>query len=670
MVASRQARSRFQDEAAPVSCQHEGHNVMRTMTPWPCFATWLFILLSVAASPSASAAGLRTIALSGDSAPGAGQGTTYLGFEGSPALNSRGVLSFNSSVLAEGEALGRHSLWRATLTSPPELLAMEGQLPPGSATESMFVSFGDPVVNKNGDVFYTSRSSSNIVSSMWKTPSGASQPTLVVEPGGSAPGVGPGVDFLSISSQQGTYAGSAGDTVFLASLTGSGVTGTNSDGLWHVDPSGTVSLVARLEDPVPGAGPEVFYWGFTAGFESARRIATVNGDGKVAFLASFKGDGVGLASTAMLTWRMESGAMVLAQKGSPVPGLPGSVYYGFGSPVVNDAGNLAFYASVQAVGPGGINGGVLMSDRDGAGLTTLYRPGDSAPGTGHVFESFRSAAEAGSNPVMNVDGRLAFSGNLTQQSGVVDTSNDSGIWSEGLGGALSLVAREGDQAPGAAPGVTFGDFDTVMPMLNGFGQTAFVAGVNPPTTGGYTNVGLWAQDRDGVLQLIVIEGGQLDVDDGPGIDLRTVSKLRSLANHRDTAPGENSGNEDGRASCFNDLGQIVFAADFTDGSSGVFVSNAVANYDGDYNGDGVVDAADYTVWRDTSGMTGVGLAADGDRDGDVDAADYQVWLDTYGQVVTTSGASASGSSTPEPGALMLAMLAASAGLRGRFFRRC
>ena len=32
---------------------------------------------------------------------------------------------------------------------------------------------------------------------------------------------------------------------------------------------------------------------------------------------------------------------------------------------------------------------------------------------------------------------------------------------------------------------------------------------------------------------------------------------------------------------------------------------------GDFNGDGIVDAADYTVWRDSFGMTGAGLAADG-----------------------------------------------------------
>jgi hypothetical protein len=37
-----------------------------------------------------------------------------------------------------------------------------------------------------------------------------------------------------------------------------------------------------------------------------------------------------------------------------------------------------------------------------------------------------------------------------------------------------------------------------------------------------------------------------------------------------------TGNADGRPSGFNDLGQISFVAFFTDGTSGVFVSRAVA----------------------------------------------------------------------------------------------
>ena len=46
---------------------------------------------------------------------------------------------------------------------------------------------------------------------------------------------------------------------------------------------------------------------------------------------------------------------------------------------------------------------------------------------------------------------------------------------------------------------------------------------------------------------------------------------------------------------------------------------------GDYNHDGLVDAADYTVWRDTLGSSGDLLIADGDNNGVTDAADYLIW---------------------------------------------
>ena len=44
------------------------------------------------------------------------------------------------------------------------------------------------------------------------------------------------------------------------------------------------------------------------------------------------------------------------------------------------------------------------------------------------------------------------------------------------------------------------------------------------------------------------------------------------------------------------------------------VLSVVSTLPGDYNGDGVVDAADYTVWRDNLGRAGMGLAADGNGD--------------------------------------------------------
>ena len=53
---------------------------------------------------------------------------------------------------------------------------------------------------------------------------------------------------------------------------------------------------------------------------------------------------------------------------------------------------------------------------------------------------------------------------------------------------------------------------------------------------------------------------------------------------------------------------------------------------GDYNGDGVINAADYTVWRDTLGST-TDLRADGNHNNMIDANDYDVWRIEFWTVV-------------------------------------
>jgi GH35 family endo-1,4-beta-xylanase len=86
---------------------------------------------------------------------------------------------------------------------------------------------------------------------------------------------------------------------------------------------------------------------------------------------------------------------------------------------------------------------------------------------------------------------------------------------------------------------------------------------------------------------------------------------------------------------------------------------------GDYNGDDVVDAADYTVWRDALGQMGAGLAADGTGpggtpDGVVDELDYQFWVDNFGMTLAELGASSLAVNVPEPTTLLLGALSAAA----------
>lgn len=67
--------------------------------------------------------------------------------------------------------------------------------------------------------------------------------------------------------------------------------------------------------------------------------------------------------------------------------------------------------------------------------------------------------------------------------------------------------------------------------------------------------------------------------------------------------------------------------------------------DGDYNGDGVVDAADYTVWRDTLGSES-DLRADGNHNLVIDQGDYDTWKVSFASGM--SRASAAQTAVPEP----------------------
>ncbi|QDV72521.1 PEP-CTERM sorting domain-containing protein [Botrimarina mediterranea] len=86
---------------------------------------------------------------------------------------------------------------------------------------------------------------------------------------------------------------------------------------------------------------------------------------------------------------------------------------------------------------------------------------------------------------------------------------------------------------------------------------------------------------------------------------------------------------------------------------------------GDFNGDGVVDAADYTVWRDTEGSN-TDLRADADADGVIGAGDYAAWAEDYGFSAYEFDAAPAASTIPEPATLgLLACGAAGLGVLRR-----
>lgn len=82
------------------------------------------------------------------------------------------------------------------------------------------------------------------------------------------------------------------------------------------------------------------------------------------------------------------------------------------------------------------------------------------------------------------------------------------------------------------------------------------------------------------------------------------------------------------------------------------VLTAVSGLEGDYNNDGLVDAADYTVWRDQLGAP-AGTLFNDFQGAAVGVAQYNAWKQNYGAAIP---ASSSTQTIPEPTALLLAVV--------------
>jgi hypothetical protein len=202
------------------------------------------------------------------------------------------------------------------------------------------------------------------------------------------------------------------------------------------------------------------------------------------------------------------------------------------------------------------NQGGIWTDRGGSGLELVTHDGGQAPGApaGVVFgitHSFR----------FNDASQFAFLGTLKGPG--VTQANGAGVYSDARGNGLEKIARAGDPAPGAGPGVVFSGLDSPQWLLfNERGQVVFTSNLAGPGVDASNNAGIWAQDVSGNLQLIVRTGQLLDVsDDASNPDLRTVAFVQPFS------ASEWS---------LNDNGEIGFFARFTDGSEGLFVSSAVA----------------------------------------------------------------------------------------------
>ncbi len=184
-----------------------------------------------------------------------------------------------------------------------------------------------------------------------------------------------------------------------------------------------------------------------------------------------------------------------ARTSQAAPGATGRFFSYFLYPTIGDGGHIAF--------DGFLTGNTLSDEGIWVGLPGALqlaaREGVAAPGAG-AGVTFACCFQI---PTINASGQVAFRGNL-QGSGVTG-ANAAGIWAGGAG-SLSLVARTGTPAAELPDGVTYLALYT-DPCLNDSGEVCFaarVAGTGVDTTNDFVIV----RGMPGALEVLAREGDE------------------------------------------------------------------------------------------------------------------------------------------------------------------
>ncbi|MEX2092403.1 MAG: hypothetical protein WD971_06980, partial [Pirellulales bacterium] len=243
-------------------------------------------------------------------------------------------------------------------------------------------------------------------------------------------------------------------------------------------------------------------------------------------------------------------------------------------------------------------------------------------------------------------------------------NNSLGVF-VGVNGVGTLSLANGGTVSSGGP-VSVGASGTVTGNGTVVGTLSNAGAVAPgQSVGSLTLTGEYSQSVTGKLQI------ELAGTSAGEFDTLSISAQATLAGTLDVELGLNGGNpfvpQLGDTFQFLTAGGGVVgkfsSADLPTLAAGKMwqvrysatATTLVVKLAGDYNDNGVVDAADYTVWRNLLGAT-LDPRADGDTNGVVNIADYNIWKANFGAV---AGAGAGGAaivvSVPEPAAGMLGM---------------
>jgi T5SS/PEP-CTERM-associated repeat protein/autotransporter-associated beta strand protein len=251
---------------------------------------------------------------------------------------------------------------------------------------------------------------------------------------------------------------------------------------------------------------------------------------------------------------------------------------------------------------------------------------------------------------LNVTGGLAAGGGTVRlENGVIsaDSISLAGGAFNFLGGTLHVDTFHGNlmnQGGKLAPGRSAGNTTIIGNYTQQAGASLEIEIGGTSAGGTYDLVGVTGTVvLGGELKLALI-GSFLPASDHIFTVLNTANPFGVVGVFSNVTTGQRLATVDG-------LGSFLVHY----GAGSAFNQNQIIltafELAGDYNRNGIVDAADYVVWRRSVGQTGAGLAADGNFDQRIDVDDYNVWRSHFGQIA--GSAAFAGAAVPEPSSAYL-----------------
>ncbi|HEY1603841.1 MAG TPA: choice-of-anchor tandem repeat NxxGxxAF-containing protein [Pirellulales bacterium] len=480
---------------------------------------------------------------------------------------------------------------------------------PGTTFDALNVA--GPSISPTGQVVFTSQLSGGASPFGVWTGDSPGNLTPVALVGQQAPGTASGVVFTTGDISPPRNVNSQIAAVGL--LGGPGVNGNNDEGIWVGQPS-ISSLLVREGSPAPLPGG-LQYGSLVATF--SENLPSQSDSGRITFQTGLQDSGGNPIAGAADFSAQGTTITPLAFTGGAAPGLPaGSTITSLGSPGISP-GNIVFFPATYN-NPSGpiVNGSIIYGENfniQPVSPSIVAQSGGIAPnmGAGVTFQnvSYVSTAD-GTNVHVNSIGHTVFFGTVTGP-GITPGVNDQGVWEAGIGTSF-LVARTGVAAPDV-PGATFSSFADVGISIE---RDAVLAQIAGPGVTGDNNMGIWT-GLAGSLHLSVRDGDVVSdglnpplvvsnlshfamagVDDlvfESGTGAATVILGEDSLNHivviarpgdvLEVAPGDfrtiasvelyHGGETGGGPTPIDNQNQVGFSATFTDGSSGIFISNAL-----------------------------------------------------------------------------------------------